>query len=554
VSEPHGRAARRGWLDRLERLGNALPDPATLFLLGALAVMALSEVAVRLGWEVERTLAREVREPVRGPDGAPVLDPASGEALTVVALDPATGEPRRETVRVAVAPRSLLSGDGAYWAISSLVENFKNFPPLAIVLVGMLGIGLADRTGFIAAALKATLLRVPGPALTPAVFFVGVCSSVALDAGYVVLPPVAAALYHAVGRSPLVGLAAVFAGVSAGFGANLVVTSLDTILAGFSEAGARIVDPDYPVAATANLTFMIASTFWLTAVGWAVTAFFVEPRLRARPPEEGGPAREAPAGAATLEPAERRGLAVGAATAGVTLALFAAATWIPGAPLHGMAERFPRWVAAIVPLLFLGFFVPGLAYGVAAGRLRNDRDVARLLGETMAAMGPYVVLAFFAAQFVEYFRYSGLGEMLAIRGGDALAGAGLPAPLLMVAFVLVVAAANLLMGSMSAKYAFFAPVFVPMFMQVGISPELTQAAYRVGDSVTNVITPLNPYVVIILVFVQRYVPRAGIGTLVALMLPYALAFLVAWTALLVLWMAAGLDLGPAGPLHYAAGS
>jgi len=504
-------------LDAIERLGNALPHPATLFAIGALAVMLLSQLAVVLDLEVTKTISQ---------DGA--------------------------LVDVPVRAKSLLAGDGLYFAIESLVDNFKNFPPLAIVLVGMLGIGLADRSGFIGALLKATLLAVPPALLTPTVFLVGVVSSIALDAGYVVLPPVAAALYAAVGRSPLVGLAAVFAGVSAGFSANLTITSLDTILAGFSEAGARILDPDYAVAATANLWFMIASTFLLTGVGWAVTALWVEPRFAGKAEEEGGApeALDSDAEVGRLSELERRGLRAGLSWAAITLGLFAAATWIPGAPLHGLDGRFPRWVAAIVPLLFLGFFVPGLAYGIATRRLRSDRDVAHMLGETMSGMGPYIVLAFFAAQFIEYFRYSGLGEMLAIAGGRALAEAALPGPLLMTAFVLVVATGNLFIGSMSAKYAFFAPVFVPMFMQVGISPELTQAAYRVGDSVSNVITPLNPYVVIILVFMQRHYARAGIGTLVALMLPYAIAFLLAWTLLLSAWMVLGLPLGPAGPLHY----
>jgi aminobenzoyl-glutamate transport protein len=380
-----------------------------------------------------------------------------------------------------------------------------------------------------------------------------VISSVALDAGYVVLPPVAAALYHSAGRSPLVGLAAVFAGVSAGFSANLMITSLDIILAGFSGAGAQILDANYAVGVRANLWFMQVSTLLLTGVGWAVTAFWVEPRFADKSPEEGGPraASETDAEAQQLSDDERRGLRAGGLAVAVTLVVVVAATVVPGAPLHGMDGRFPRWVVAIVPLLFLGFLIPGLAYGLASRSLRSDRDVARMLGETMSGMGPYIVLAFFAAQFIAYFRYSGLGEMLAIAGGQALTRADLPAPLLMVAFIGVVAVGNLFIGSMSAKYAFFAPVFVPMFMQVGISPELTQAAYRVGDSVSNVITPLNPYVVIILVFMQRYVPRAGIGTLVSLMLPYALVFLVAWSALLVLWMGIGLELGPSGPLDYA---
>jgi aminobenzoyl-glutamate transport protein len=538
------------WLDRIERIGNALPHPATLFLIGALGVMALSQVAAVQGWTVEKTLSVEVRVPLLDGEGQPIADPATGEPLTRPELD-ARGEPTRELVAVPVRATGLLSSDGLYWCLKSLVDNFKNFPPLAIVLVGMLGIGLAERSGFIAALLRASLQRVRPGLLTPATFLVGVLSSVALDAGYVVLPPVAAALYHAAGRSPLAGLAAVFAGVSAGFSANLFITGLEPILAGFSESGAHVLDPTYQVAATSNWWFLIASTLVLTATGWAVTAGYVEPRLAGRPDDEGGPPASADdSGARALTGDERRGLLAGGATAAAVLAAILAATWLPGAPLAGDDGRFPRWVAAIVPLLFLGFFLPGLAYGLAAKSLRSDRDVAKILGETMASMGPYVVLAFFAAQFIEYFRHSGLGEMMAIAGGRTLARAALPEPLLVAAFIGLVGVANLFIGSMSAKYAFFAPIFVPMFMQVGISPELTQAAYRVGDSVTNIVTPLNPYVVIILVFMQRYMPRAGVGTLIALMLPYTICFAVVWTVLLVVWILLGIDLGPAGPLIY----
>jgi aminobenzoyl-glutamate transport protein len=546
-------APASGLLDRIERIGNALPHPATLFLAGALAVMALSQVAAELDWSVEKNVSREVRVPLLDADGRPHVDPGTGETITVAVIDPATGAPKREFVTVPVRSVGLLSSDGLYWAVRSMVDNFKNFPPLAIVLVGMLGIGLAERSGFIAALLKASLLRVPASLLTPSVFFVGVMSSMALDAGYVVLPPVAAALYRAVGRSPLAGLAAVFAGVSAGFSANLFITGLEPLLAGFTESGARILDSSYRVAATCNWWFLIVSTFLLTAVGWAVTALYVEPRLALRPADEGGPAplTAADLDAQQLTGSERRGLVWGVGALGLVLAVLIAATWMPGAPLAGLHGRFPRWVAAIVPLLFFCFLVPGLAYGLATGSLRNDRDVARVLGETMASMGPYIVLAFFAAQFIEYFRHSGLGEMLAIAGGQILARAALPGPLLMVTFIGVVTVANLFIGSMSAKYAFFAPIFVPMFMQVGISPELTQAAYRVGDSVSNVITPLNPYVVIILVFMQRYFSKAGIGTLVSLMLPYTVVFGLAWSALVVAWMLLGVELGPAGPLTYS---
>jgi aminobenzoyl-glutamate transport protein len=519
------RAARGGWLDRIERIGNALPDPTTLFALGALAVTLLSQLAVGLDWSVEKSV--------------PATD--------------ASGVPTGGLARVEVRAVPLLSSDGVYWMLQSMVKSFVEFPPLGVVLVGMLGIGLAERTGFIGALLKAVLLAVPARWLAPTLVFVGVMSSMGLDAGYVVLPPVAAALYAAVGRSPLVGLAAVFAGVSGGFSANLFLTSLDPLVAGLSTESARLIDPDYAVAATANYWFMVASTLLLTAVGWAVTAWWIEPRFARKPPEEGGATDPSAAAAAAhrLAPEERRALAF-AATAGIAaLLVMLVATWIPGAPLHGADGRFPRWVTAIVPLIFLGFLVPGVAYGIAAGSLRSDKDAARMFGETMAAMGPYLAMAFFAAQFIAYFSHSKLGEMLALAGGQALAQAQLPSAALIVTFVGVVMLANLFIGSLSAKYAFLAPVFVPMFMQVGVSPELTQAAYRVGDSITNMITPLNPYMVIVLALAQRFVPRAGIGTLVALMMPYALAFGVTWTALLVAWMAAGFDLGPAGPLAYA---
>jgi aminobenzoyl-glutamate transport protein len=417
----------------------------------------------------------------------------------------------------------------------------------------MLGIGVAEKSGFIAALLQQVMLAVPPALLTPTMVLVGVLSSMGLDAGYVVLPPVAAALYRSVGRSPAAGLAAVFAGVAGGFGANLFVTSLDPLLAELSTEGASLIDPGYQVAANANLWFMIASTAMLTGLGWVVTARWVEPRFAGKAPEDGGPTK-ADAGAASahaLTAIERGALARAGMACGAGIALLLVLIWTPGAPLYGDDGPFPRWVSAIVPLLFLGFLVPGVVYGASTGRLRNDRDVAAMMSETLSGMGSYIVLAFFAAQFIEFFAYSNLGEMLALAGGRALAEAALPRSGLMLAFVLVVAVGNLFIGSMSAKYAFFAPVFVPMFMQVGISPELTQIAYRIGDSASNVITPLNPYMVIVLAFLQRFAPRSGIGTLVALMLPYAVAFLVVWSAMLLIWMAFGLPLGATGPLAYA---
>jgi aminobenzoyl-glutamate transport protein len=497
------------WLDRIERVGNRLPDPASLFLIGTLVLMLLSEIAVSVGWQVQRSVVR---------DGGTVIE--------------------------TIVPVSLLGSDGLWWLLSNMVENFVSFPPLGLVLVGLLGIGVAERSGLLPVVLRRLLAASPRPLLVPMTVLVGILSSLALDAGYVVLPPLAGALFLAAGRSPLAGIAAVTAGVTCGFSANLFLTGLDPLLAGLSTAGAGLIDPDYRVSISANWWFMIASTLILTATGAAVTLWLVEPRLE-RP--AGGDERDV---SAANRFAEDRGLRLAALTLFVIMALILASILIPGAPLAGQGAHFPRWMEVLVPLLLILFLGIGLAYGIGAGTIRDDRDAVAMMSETMKSMGPYIVLAFFAAQFIACFGHSRLGEMFAIAGGGWLAALSLPTTVLVLAFIVLVMLGNLIMGSASAKYAFFAPVFVPMFMQVGISPELTQAAYRVGDSVTNGITPFNPYLVIVLAFVQRYRPDAGIGTLLALMLPYTVVFAPVWALLLGLWVAVGWPLGPGGPLTY----
>jgi len=491
------------FLQRIEYLGNRLPDPATLFLLGTIIIVVLSQIAVNLNWQVDSFI--------------------SGSLLA----------------------KSLLSSDGIWWFLSHMVENFIKFPPLAIVIVGMLGIGLAERSGLLPALIRYVILRTPASLLTPMTVFLGIMSSLGLDAGYVVLPPIAAALYIAAGRSPLTGIAAVFAGISAGFSANLFITALDPLLAGLTQTAAAIVSPGYQVAVTANWWFMIVSTIVLTLTAWAVTAWFVEPRLNQQ-------AVEIETTTPALIENAKESLALRTALITLTVALSATILIIkvPGAPLYGTGNYFPRWIEVTVPLLFLLFFIPGIAYGLKVGTIKNDKDIARMLGETIANLGPYIVLAFFAAQFIESFKYSGLGEMLAITGGQTLAAMDLSSPLLLSGFILISIFANLLIGSASAKYAFLAPVFVPMLMLVGFSPELTQAAYRVGDSVSNVITPLNPYMIIILIQVQKYMKGSGLGTLVAMMLPYTIVFSIVWGSLLVLWMLLDIPLGPGSSLHF----
>ncbi|MDP6893178.1 MAG: AbgT family transporter [Verrucomicrobiota bacterium] len=563
-----------GWLGWIEKVGNRLPDPATLFLIGTILVMIASAVAVKSGWVVHERL----------PDHSAALgQTAAGSQVAVKWIE--TGD--------TFEAKNILTRDGLFWAISSMVENFINFAPLGIVLVGMLGIGIAERTGFIGSALKAMLMVVPQKLLTPAMVFLGIMSSMTSDAGYIILPPLAAALYKAVGRAPLAGLAAVFAGVAAGFNANLVITSLDPMLSDLATMGAQVIDPNYEVNPACNLWFMIASTIVMTGVGWFVADVIVEKRLANKSAEEGGPSpvdvSDLESQRLTLE--DKRALKIAGIVFAIALTTVIAMVNIPGSPLYtyelespiklgkmvtvevvevvagdplpaGAIEKdgqvfvqskniFPRWVKAIVPLVLIVFIIPGIVYGVLQKKIHSDRDVAKLLTDSMAGMAPIIVMAFFAGQFVEHFKYSGLDKMLAMTGGQALGQAALPTSLLIVAFILMTMCFNMFVGSMSAKYTIFAPIFIPMFMMVNISPELTQCAYRIGDSVTNCITPLNPYMVILLAFMKNIAPKGGMGTLISTMLPFTIIFSIIWTIMLLVWFWLGIPLGMDGHLNYS---
>lgn len=572
VNEPTTKAGSPGgWLGRIERIGNRLPDPATLFLIGTVLVIVASAVAAKTQWVVEERLPEQTAALGQAAEPSAVKWVATGKTYEA---------------------NNILTRDGLFWAISSMVKNFINFAPLGIVLVGMLGIGIAERTGFIGSALKAMLMVVPKQLLTPAVVFMGIMSSLTSDAGYIILPPLAAALYKAVGRSPLAGLAAVFAGVAAGFNANLFITSLEPLLAGLANSGAQVIDPDYQLNPACNWWFMIVSTVVMTGTGWFVADVIVEKRLAAKSPEEGGPTSVDVSDLAKqqLSPEDWRALKVSTAVFVAGLAVVLALINIPGSPLYtyqmespanpgqtvaaevvelvvgesppvGSVERdglllvpssniFPRWVKAIVPLVFIIFIIPGIVYGVVQKKIRNDRDVTRLLTDSMAGMASIIVMAFFAGQFVEHFKYSGLDTMMAMTGGQMLGQAALPTSMLLVAFIGMTMCFNMFVGSMSAKYTMFAPIFIPMFMMVGIAPELTQCAYRIGDSVTNCITPLNPYMVIMLAFMKNIAPKGGMGTLISTMLPFSIIFSIVWTIMLLVWVAFGIPLGPDGHLVY----
>lgn len=591
-------------LNGVEWLGNKLPDPAFLFLIGLGFVLLASHLAApalpdgfEVRWKVDvanggvdervgiigrvsetddgevfepasivvdnadpenlnaRLVIDETGETVVGSDGTPINVAEHGWAVFEKVPMDTDADPETPPVLISngrvMFARSLLTSEGIYWLLASMEANFLGFAPLGVVLLGMLGIGPMERVGLISALLRASLSRVPGALLTPAMIFLGIMSSLGSDAGYVVLPPLAALAYLAVGRSPLAGIAAVFAGVAAGFNANLLITSLEPLMSNLSQGAAQSIDADRAVAATATWYFMAVSTVILTFVGWAVTAMFVEKRLSAKSVEDGGPDLAHAStldGHGTLKPEEVKGLIWAGVVFGIGLAFTALLVFWNGSPLHGTDGPFPRWVAVIVPLMFILTILPACVYGAVVGNIKSTKDAAQTMVESMAGMAPIIVLAFFAGQFVAAFDESGLGRMLAFSGGEWLFNQQFGAGALLIAFILVTMVFNLFVGSMSAKYALFAPIFVPMFMLIGIRPEMTQTAYRIGDSTTNIITPLNPYMVIILMYVQKYAPKAGIGTLIAMMLPYTIAFTLVWMVMIVVWNASGAPLGVGDPV------
>jgi aminobenzoyl-glutamate transport protein len=488
----------------IERVGNALPHPAILFASLAGFVVVASAVA---SW------------------------------LEVSAVHPGTGE--------TIVPVSLLSAHGLRRIVTEMVTNFTSFAPLGTVLVALLGIGVAERTGLIGTALRLLVLSAPRSLLTFVIVFAGILSNTASEVGYVLLVPLGAMIFLAVGRNPIAGLAAAFAGVSGGYSANLLLGTLDPLLSGLSEEAARIVQPGYEVNPTCNYYFMAVSTFFIAIAGTWTTEKLVVPRLGEYRGEEKPETLE------PLGPEERRGLLFASVAGLVFVGLLVWGTLPEGGMLRnpetGGLLRSP-FTSGIVAFIFLGAAAIGVAYGLGARTINDGAEVIEGMAKSMETLGIYIVLCFFAAQFVAYFRWTNLGLIFAVKGAQTLEAAGLGDIPLIISFVLVCAVVNLAMGSASAKWAILAPVFIPMFMLLGYSPELVQATYRVGDSVTNVISPLMSYFPLVIAFMKRYQPDAGIGTVVSTMLPYSVVFFFVWTALLTVWFLFGLPVGPGAPL------
>jgi aminobenzoyl-glutamate transport protein len=491
------------FLNFIEVAGNKLPDPAVLFLLLMVLVWFLS-------WPLS--------------------------TMEFDAVNPRDNQP--------IAVANQVNGEGIARLLTSMVSTFVNFAPLGVVLVALLGIGVAEHTGLISAMIKTALGVVPRWLLTPTLILVGIGSHYAVDAGYVLVIPIGGVIFYAAGRHPLAGIAAAFAGVSGGFSANFWVPSgLDPLLQGFTLSAAQLYDPDVQVSIVNNNVFTAASTVLIVLVGWFITDRIVEPRVSSQP-VDGDPSQMPKF--EEVKPQEVRGMLAALATAllGVAVMAWWASPEDSALRYQGSLLNFQApLMQSIVPLIFLFAIVPAIVHGYVAGTVKSHKDIVKGMSKAMETMAYYIVLAFFCALFIWMFNQTNIGLLLAIKGAGFLKSLGLPGSITIFGIVLLVGLVNLLVGSASAKWALISAVFVPMLMDLGISPDLTQAAYRVGDSSTNIITPLMPYFPLVVVFCQRYVTNTGIGTLVSLMLPYSIALLLLWSALLIIFWALGLPLG-----------
>lgn len=491
-------------LNGVEWVGNKMPDPITIFFILCLVIIALSAILARAGFTA--------------------VHPRDGSTITII---------------------NLLEKGNLQAYFSSIVMNFQNFPPLALVLVVMIGVGVAEKTGMMEAALKRTIVGVPKKLITTLVIFVGILANAAGDAGFVVLPPLAAVVFISVGRHPLIGAFAAFGGVAAGFAANIMVNLSDVLAAGFTIPAAQLIEPSYEATAAMNFYFLLVSTVFLTATGVFVTEYIIAPRFENMSFDRAG----ADTSVTELTAVQRKGLF----RAGIAFLVCAAVLVLlcigkgafmadpDSGSILGVNAPLMKGIIPVVTVLFL---VPGLIYGCTAGTIKRDRDAIVMMGQSMSAMGPYIVLAFMASQFLALFSKSNLGVMLAIKGAEALRNAGISGMGLIFCFIILSAFINLFIGSASAKWAIMAPVFVPMLLLLGFDPALTQMAYRIGDSVTNPVSPLFPYFPILLGYMNMYKKDAGMGTIIANMLPYSVCFFIAWTILLFVFVFFGIPLGP----------
>lgn len=543
------------FLGGIERVGNKVPHPAILFLALIVIVILLSQV---LAWANVSATYEVVKPPAVAVEEYDIAGSAyPGETLPAERANEDDYKVVKETEKV----QGLLTVEGIRYLFTSFVSNFMGFTAMGIILIVMIGVGVAELSGLIAALIRRLVAASSGTTLTYIIVFLGVISSIASDAGYLVLIPLGAAAFHSVGRHPLAGMAAAFAGVAGGFGVNFLITPTDAILTEVTNESIALVRDGGSIDLTSNLYFGIVSTIMITIIGAIITSRTIEPRLGTYD------ASEAPAGgpgstgsessdsvdADALTP-EVEALALrraGWGLLGVTL-FIAALTAPSGAPLRdpetGSIIGTSPFMASLVVIISLAFFVSGLCYGRAAGTLRTSSDVIDAITRSWAGLAGLLFLFLLIAQFIAYFNYSNIATIVAVNMGDWLEQANVGTAWLLLGVIILTMIVNLIIPQAIAKWALLAPIFIPLFMRLGVEPQTVLAAYRVGDSPTNVITPIMAYFPLIVVFAARYQRKAGIGTVMALMIPYAVALTVSWIVLFLAWYFIGIPLGPGSPV------
>lgn len=492
------------FLDIIEKVGNKLPDPIVLFMMIAGLILVASWIFGMLGVSVE--------------------NPADGETIAAV---------------------NLLSGEGIVMILTEAINNFGAFPPLAMVLVVMIGIGIAEKTGYFEALMKRSLEITPTALIIPMVIFVGIISNVAGDAGPVILPPIAAMIFIRLGLNPIAGIFMAYAATNGAFAANFILGMTDALAVAFTEPAAQMINPDYSGNIAMNYYFIAVSAVFLLFIIYFVAKKISIPRLGKY---EGPPVDDEP-----LTMKEKSSLLWANLSALLLVAIIAIAALLPNGILRNaetgsILQESPLMDSAVFLITIL-FFVPGLVFGTLMKNIDGTKGFAKMLGDSMGTMGQYIVLVFFAAQMLAYFNWSNLGPIIAIYGSDLLNSINMTGIPLFIGFILIVALINLMIGSASAKWAILAPVFIPMFMLLGYDPAFTQMLYRVGDSVTNPIAPMMPFLPLIIMYAQRYQKDIKIGTVIANLIPYSIALLISWTIFTIIWYLIGIPVGPGGPIY-----
>ncbi len=544
AADPGRRSFMDTLLNAVERMGNKVPHPVLMFFYLMTGVIGLSAILSLLGVSVTEQIAVPVPVPVT-PD---FYEDVSQYTLSGLGTRDVDYVIREQTIAI----RSLLSIDGIRFLFTSFVSNFQGFGALAVTLIAMMGAGTAEVAGLMAALIRKLVKVAPRALIAYLIVFVGVLSSVASDAGYLILIPLGAAAFLAVGRHPIAGLAAGFGGVAAVFMANLVPTPIDAMLIEITNEAIGLAGGT-PIAITADYYFQAVSAILMTVVVGIVVVRVVEPRLGTYDPAEAGDPEQA-AAAAELDPAvEARGLRRAGLAFLVLLGVVLLCTLPPGAPLRdpqtGAIIGQTPFMSSLLFIVMLCFFIPGVAYGTAIGKYRGPSDVIAAVVKTFAGLGGLIFMLLMISQFIAYFNYSNMPSVIATALAGWLEQAGIPAIPLLIGFTLVIVLLDFIIPGALPKWAIFAPIFVPLFIRLGVPPQTVFAAYRVGDSPINTLTPLLVFAPVVVTFAQRYQKNSGVGSVVALMLPVAASVLVTWLSLLILWFVLGIPLGPGYPVR-----